>query len=167
MSHVNCHWSFLLGKSLTHSIVWWLCCTVFSSPRTSPRGMCKSMMMRFCDLGQYPFSIPLQGTTIPFCLPGITSSRNCTFESNWTSGLLVVNVNGLCEGLGYLCQSNQLPPSLVHDLAEPCCAQILHVPFVITDLQTIIHQIALTDPTKPFLIEPHLLGLSQSNYYRS
>jgi hypothetical protein len=31
MWHVNCHWSFLLGKSLTHSIVWWLCCTFFTA----------------------------------------------------------------------------------------------------------------------------------------
>lgn len=96
----------------------------FHSPRPSPWGMCKSMLMRFCDLGQYPYSIPLQRTTIHYLLARNCFIKNSTFESNWTSGLLVVNVNGLCEGLGYLCQSSQLPPSLVHHLAEPCCAQI-------------------------------------------
>ncbi len=119
----------------------------------------------------WPGAIPVFRTSPenhhPFLLARNCFIKNCTFESNWTSDLLVVNVNSLCEGLGYLCQSKQLPPSLVHHLAEPLLCPDFHVPFVITDLQTIIHQIAHTDPTKPFTIEPHLLCLSQCNYYRS
>ncbi len=75
-------------------------------------------------------------------------------------------MNGLCEGLGYVCQSNQLPPSLVHRLAEPCYAQIFMFLLLLLICKP-IHQIAHTDPTKPFTIELHLLGLSQCNYYRS
>lgn len=72
---VNCHWSFLLGESLTHSIVLWLCCTVFTA-----LDLVHEACANWCWWG----FVTWDNTRIPYlsreppsiiCLPGIASSR--------------------------------------------------------------------------------------------